>query len=47
MGDRAAAAFLRSLVLVVTGMTLAQERKTQRALEWLRELSAPRARKKC
>ncbi|MGN2254244.1 cation-translocating P-type ATPase [Frateuria sp. GZRe12] len=43
LGDRAEAAFLLSAVFVVIGITLLQERKTQRALESLRELSAPRA----
>ena len=43
LGDRAEATFLLSSVFVVIGITLAQERKTQRALESLRELSAPRA----
>jgi Ca2+-transporting ATPase len=43
LGDRAEALFLLSFVLVVIGITLAQERKTQRALESLRDLSAPRA----
>ena len=43
LGDRAEAAFLLSFVFVVIGITLAQERKTQRALESLHELSAPRA----
>ena len=43
LGDRAEAAFLLSFVVVVIGITLAQERRTQRALEALRELSAPRA----
>ncbi|MEO7066874.1 MAG: cation-translocating P-type ATPase [Rhodanobacter sp.] len=43
LGDRAEAAFLLSFVSVVIGITLAQERKTQRALESLRDLSAPRA----
>ncbi|KZC24539.1 ATPase [Rhodanobacter thiooxydans] len=43
LGDRAEAAFLLSFVFVVIGITLAQEHKTQRALESLRELSAPRA----
>ena len=43
LGDRAEAAFLLSFVFVEIGITLAQERKTQRALESLRELSAPRA----
>ncbi|MEO7066079.1 MAG: HAD-IC family P-type ATPase, partial [Rhodanobacter sp.] len=43
LGDRAEAAFLLSFVFVVIGITLMQERKTQRALESLRDLSAPRA----
>ena len=43
LGDRAEAMFLLASVFVVIGITLAQERKTQRALESLRELSAPRA----
>ena len=43
LGDRAEAIFLLSSVLVVIGITLVQERKTQRALESLRDLSAPRA----
>jgi P-type Ca2+ transporter type 2C len=37
LGDLAEAAFLLSFVFVVIGITLAQERKTQRALESLRE----------
>ena len=43
LGDRAEAAFLLSFVFVVIGITLTQQRKTQRALESLRDLSAPRA----
>ena len=43
LGDPAEAIFLLGFVFVVIGITLAQERKTQRALESLRELSAPRA----
>lgn len=43
LGDRAEAMFLLASVLFVIGITLAQEHKTQRALEALRELSAPRA----
>ncbi|MGA8277373.1 MAG: cation-translocating P-type ATPase [Rhodanobacteraceae bacterium] len=43
LGDRAEAAFLLSFVFVVIGITLSQERRTQRALESLRDLSAPRA----
>ncbi len=43
LGDRAEALFLLTFVFVVIGITLAQEHKTQRALESLRDLSAPRA----
>lgn len=43
LGDRGEALFLLAFVFVVIGITLAQERKTQRALESLRDLSAPRA----
>ena len=43
LGDRGEALFLQGFVFVVIGITLAQERKTQRALESLRDLSAPRA----
>ncbi|HEX5711504.1 MAG TPA: cation-translocating P-type ATPase [Sulfuricurvum sp.] len=43
LGDRAEAAFLLTFVFVVMGITLIQEHKTQRALESLRDLSAPRA----
>ena len=43
LGDRAEALFLLGFVFVVIGITLTQERKTQRALESLRDLSAPRA----
>jgi len=43
LGDRAEALFLLGFVFIVMGITLAQERKTQRALESLRDLSAPRA----
>ncbi|MBU2767100.1 ATPase [Acidithiobacillus ferrivorans] len=43
LGDHAEALFLLAFVFVVIGITLAQERKTQRALESLRDLSAPRA----
>ncbi|SDZ75143.1 MULTISPECIES: cation-translocating P-type ATPase [Acidovorax] len=42
LGDRGEALFLLGFVFVVIGITLAQERKTQRALESLRDLSAPR-----
>ncbi len=43
LGDRAEAMFLLSAVFVVIGITLVQERRTQRTLESLRDLSAPRA----
>jgi P-type Ca2+ transporter type 2C len=43
IGDTVEAVFLLTFVLIVIFMTLMQERKTQRALEALRELSAPRA----
>jgi P-type Ca2+ transporter type 2C len=43
IGDTTEAGFLLSSVFVVIGLTLSQERKTQRALEALRDLSAPRA----
>jgi Ca2+-transporting ATPase len=43
LGDRAEAVFLLAFVFVVIGITLTQERKTERALESLRDLSAPRA----
>ena len=43
LGDRAEAVFLLGFVFVVLGITLAQQRRTQRALEALRDLSAPRA----
>lgn len=43
LGERGEALFLLGFVFVVIGITLAQERKTQRALESLRDLSAPRA----
>ena len=43
LGDRAEAAFLLGMIFAVIGLTLFQERRTQRALEVLRDLSAPRA----
>lgn len=43
LGDRAEAIFLLTFVFVVIAITLFQEHKTQRALESLRDLSAPRA----
>jgi P-type Ca2+ transporter type 2C len=42
IGDAAEAIFLLGSVLAVIGLTLSQERKTQRSLEALRDLSAPR-----
>ncbi|HWI81185.1 HAD-IC family P-type ATPase [Ramlibacter sp.] len=43
IGDTAEALFLLLAVFAVIGLTLVQERKSQRALEALRELAAPRA----
>jgi Ca2+-transporting ATPase len=43
LGDVAEAALLLGFVFVVMGITLFQERKTERALEALRDLSSPRA----
>ncbi len=43
LGDPAEAAFLLVAVAAVIALALVQERKTQRALEALRDLSAPRA----
>ena len=43
LGDTAEALFMLSFVFSVITMTLIQEHKTQRALESLRDLSAPRA----
>jgi Ca2+-transporting ATPase len=43
LGERSDALFLLLSVLVIVGITLVQERKTQRALEALRDLSAPQA----
>jgi Ca2+-transporting ATPase len=43
LGDRAEALMLLGFVVVVMGITLYQERKTERALEALRDLSSPRA----
>lgn len=43
IGDTAEALFLLFSVLAIIALTLAQERKSQRALEALRDLSAPRA----
>ena len=43
IGDAGEAVFLLIAVFAVIGLALVQERKTQRALEALRDLSAPRA----
>jgi len=43
LGDMREALMLLGFVFVVMGITLYQERKTERALETLRELSSPRA----
>ncbi len=43
MGNMEEALMLMGFVLVVIGITLYQERKTERALEALRDLSSPRA----
>ncbi len=43
LGDRAEAVFLLAFVFAVIGITIVQERRTQRALDVLRDLSAPRA----
>ncbi len=43
LGDHEQAAFLLAFVFVVMGITLYQTRKTERALEALRDLSSPRA----
>ncbi|MCK9418350.1 MAG: cation-translocating P-type ATPase [Nitrospirae bacterium] len=43
LGDQREAIMLLGFVFVVVGITLYQERKTERALEALRDLSSPRA----
>jgi Ca2+-transporting ATPase len=43
MGEPADAAMLLGFVFVVMGITVVQERRTERALEALRDLSSPRA----
>jgi Ca2+-transporting ATPase len=43
LGDKEEAMMLMGFVFVVMGITLYQERKTERALEALRDLSSPRA----
>ncbi|WP_435549588.1 hypothetical protein [Desulfobacterium sp. N47] len=44
LGDMGEALMLLGFVFVVIGITLYQERKTERALEALRDISSPRAR---
>jgi P-type Ca2+ transporter type 2C len=44
LGDLQEALMLLSFVFMVIGLTIYQERKTERALEALRDLSSPRAR---
>ncbi len=44
LGDKEEAAMLLGFVFVVLGITFYQERKTERTLEALRDLSSPRAR---
>ncbi len=43
LGDREEAVLLLGFVFIIMGITLYQERKTERALEALRDLSSPRA----
>jgi P-type Ca2+ transporter type 2C len=43
LGDREEALMLMGFVMVIIGITFYQERKTERALEALRDLSSPRA----
>jgi Ca2+-transporting ATPase len=43
LGDRQEAIMLLSFLLLIIGITIAQESKAERALETLRELSSPRA----
>jgi Ca2+-transporting ATPase len=43
LGDQEEAAMLMGFVLVIIGISLYQEQKTERALEALRDLSSPRA----
>jgi Ca2+-transporting ATPase len=43
LGDRSEAGMLLGFVLLIAGTTLYQERKTERAIEALRELASPRA----
>jgi Ca2+-transporting ATPase len=43
LGDRQEAVMLLGFVIFIMGLTLVQERKTERALEALRDLASPRA----
>ncbi len=43
LGDREEALMRMGFIFIVIGITLYQERKTERALEALRDLSSPRA----
>src|SRR5678815_2105263 len=43
LGDRSEAVMLLGFVLLIVGTTLYQERKTERAIEALRDLASPRA----
>ena len=43
LGDRQEALMLQGFLVLILGITLHQERKTERALEALRDLSSPRA----
>jgi Ca2+-transporting ATPase len=43
VGDREEAALLLAFVVLVTGITFVQERRTERSLEALRDLTSPRA----
>ena len=43
LGDKQEAVMLLGFVVVIIGITLYQERKTERTLEALRDLSSPRA----
>ena len=43
LGDKGEAAMLLAFVFVIIGITFVQERKSERALEALRDLSSPRA----
>ena len=43
LGDRSEAVMLLGFVVLIVGITLYQERKTERAIEALRELASPRA----